>query len=120
LRRADHRQAADAAGALGAADIVFGSLRVSEASHRVWLDGAEISLTTQEFELLFELARSAGTILSREDLFKRIRGIDYDGLDRSSEGRSWKLRKRHGDHAVAPKRIRTVRGKGYLLVPDAW
>jgi DNA-binding response OmpR family regulator len=98
---------------------VFGALRVSEA-HRVWLDGQEISLTTQEFELLYELARSAGTILSREDLFRRIRGIDYDGLDRSIDGRISKLRKKLGDDAEAPKRIRTIWGKGYLLVPDAW
>jgi DNA-binding response OmpR family regulator len=117
LRRADSKQAPEAAPAT--TDIVFGALRVSEA-HRVWLDGQEISLTTQEFELLYELARSAGTILSREDLFRRIRGIDYDGLDRSIDGRISKLRKKLGDDAEAPKRIRTIWGKGYLLVPDAW
>jgi DNA-binding response OmpR family regulator len=117
LRRVDHSQApAEPA----PADIVLGSLRVSEVSHRVWLDAAEIALTTQEFELLCELAKSAGTILSREELFKRIRGIDYDGLDRSIDGRISKLRKKLGDDALAPKRIRTIWGKGYLLVPDAW
>ncbi len=116
LRRVDDRQVAETT----TADIVLGGLRVSEVSQRVWLDGREISLTTQEFELLHELARSAGTILSREELFKRIRGIEYDGLDRSIDGRISKLRKKLGDDAVAPKRIRTVWGKGYLLVPDAW
>jgi DNA-binding response OmpR family regulator len=122
LRRAEAKSgtAPAAAGtAAPPADIVLGRLRVSEA-HRVWLDGQEITLTTQEFELLYELARSAGTILSREDLFKRIRGIDYDGLDRSIDGRISKLRKKLGDDADAPKRIRTIWGKGYLLVPDAW
>ena len=118
LRRAENVMpaAADAA----QTDIVLGSLRVSEMSHRVWLDGEEITLTTQEFELLCELAKSAGSILSREELFKRIRGIDYDGLDRSIDGRISKLRKKLGDDALAPKRIRTIWGKGYLLVPDAW
>jgi DNA-binding response OmpR family regulator len=121
LRRADAKQTAapDAHAQAAAADIVLGSLRISEA-HRVWLDGEEITLTTQEFELLYELARSAGTILSREELFKRIRGIDYDGLDRSIDGRISKLRRKLGDDADAPKRIRTIWGKGYLLVPDAW
>jgi DNA-binding response OmpR family regulator len=117
LRRVDNSQAANES---VSTDMVLGSLRVSEASHRAWLDGAEISLTTQEFELLCELAKSAGTILSREELFKRIRGIDYDGLDRSIDGRISKLRKKLGDDALAPKRIRTIWGKGYLLVPDAW
>jgi len=123
LRRAE--LAAQPAGAgqtpgpAASADIVFGGLRISE-SHRVWLDGEEITLTTQEFELLYELARSAGTILSRDELFKRIRGIDYDGLDRSIDSRISKLRRKLGDDADAPKRIRTIWGKGYLLVPDAW
>jgi DNA-binding response OmpR family regulator len=119
LRRVDAIEPSAAAAAQPSPDIVLGGLRVSEA-HRVWLDGEEVTLTTQEFELLYELARSAGTILSREDLFKRIRGIDYDGLDRSIDGRVSKLRKKLGDDAEAPKRIRTIWGKGYLLVPDAW
>ena len=122
LRRADLEPQPGApmqAQAAPTTDIVFGGLRISEA-HRVWLDGEEITLTTQEFELLFELARSAGTILSRDDLFKRIRGIDYDGLDRSIDSRISKLRRKLGDDADAPKRIRTIWGKGYLLVPDAW
>lgn len=119
LRRSAAQETAAATAAPSSADIVLGSLRVSEA-HRVWLDGQEVLLTTQEFELLYELARSAGTILSREDLFKRIRGIEYDGLDRSIDGRISKLRKKLGDDAEAPRRIRTIWGKGYLLVPDAW
>ena len=102
------------------ADIELGGLRISEASHRVWLDGREVLLTTREFELLLLLARQAGTILSREALFKALRGIDYDGLDRSIDGRISKLRKKLHDNAVSPTRIKTVWGKGYLLVPDAW
>jgi DNA-binding response OmpR family regulator len=116
LRRLDNRKDA----AVPAADIVLGGLRVSEASHRAWLDGEEVALTTQEFELLLVLAQRAGTILSREDLFKLTRGIDYNGLDRSIDGRISKLRKKLQDDALSPTRIRTVWGKGYLLVPDAW
>jgi DNA-binding response OmpR family regulator len=102
------------------ADIELGGLRVSEVSQQVWLDEDEILLTTQEFTLLLVLARQAGTILSREALFKSIRGIDYNGLDRSIDGRISKLRKKLNDNALAPTRIKTVWGKGYLLVPDAW
>ena len=117
LRRAE--SAAQPATGAGS-EIVIGSLRINEASHRVWLGDEEIAVTTQEFELLRVLARSAGTILSREELFKRVRGIEYDGLDRSIDGRISKLRKKLGDDAVTPARIRTIWGKGYLLVPDAW
>ena len=101
-------------------EIVLGGLRISEAAQEVWLDGAIIQLTTQEFELLHMLARNAGSILSREEIFRYLRGIDYDGLDRSIDGRISKLRRKLDDSATTPARIKTVWGKGYLLVPDAW
>jgi DNA-binding response OmpR family regulator len=106
--------------AAASTDIELGGLRISEISQQVWLCGNEILLTTQEFTLLLVLARQAGTILSREALFKSIRGIDYNGLDRSIDGRISKLRKKLNDNALSPTRIKTVWGKGYLLVPDAW
>ena len=59
-------------------------------------------------------------MLSRDDIFHNLRGIDYDGLDRSIDGRISKLRKKLGDSATEPARIKTIWGKGYLLVPDAW
>jgi DNA-binding response OmpR family regulator len=101
-------------------DIILGTLAISRTSQEVTLNGKPISLTTHEFELLLLLARHAGTVLSRDDIFHNLRGIDYDGLDRSIDGRVSKLRKKLGDSATEPARIKTVWGKGYLLVPDAW
>lgn len=101
-------------------DIVLGRLRISDASQQVWLDDKQIDLTTQEFELLCLLARNAGKVLSRKAIFRSMRGIEYDGLDRSIDGRISKLRRKLGDSATRPVRIKTVWGKGYLLVPDAW
>lgn len=101
-------------------DIVLGKLSISGSSHEVWLDGQRIDMTTQEFELLVLLASNAGVVLSRKDIFRSMRGIEYDGLDRSIDGRISKLRRKLGDSATSPARIKTVWGKGYLLVPDAW
>ena len=101
-------------------DIVLGGLRISEVSQQVWLDDTEVVLTTHEFELLRLLARHAGRVLSREDIFRNLRGIEYDGIDRSIDGRVSKLRRKLDDNADAPSRIKTVWGKGYLLVADAW
>ncbi len=103
-----------------AADIVLGGLRISQAAQQVFLDGDKVQLTTHEFELLLLLARHAGHVLSREDIFRNLRGIEYDGIDRSVDGRISKLRRKLGDSATEPARIKTVWGKGYLLVPDAW
>ena len=101
-------------------DIVLGGLRISSASQQVWLDGKPVDLTTQEFELLALLAGHAGHVFSRKEIFRTMRGIEYDGLDRSIDGRISKLRRKLGDSASHPVRIKTVWGKGYLLVPDAW
>jgi len=116
LRRVeDNREPARPTG-----EIVLGGLRISEPAQEVTLDGTKVRLTTQEFELLWMLAQHAGTILSRKEIFRQMRGIDYDGLDRSIDGRISKLRRKLGDSATAPTRIKTIWGKGYLLVPDAW
>ena len=117
LRRLDQ---ADQPQQKSARDIELGRLRVSETAREVWLDGEAVPLTTQEFELLLVLARHAGEVLSRERLFRMLRGIDYDGMDRSIDARISRLRRKLGDNAEQPARIRTVWGKGYLLVPDAW
>ena len=101
-------------------DIVLGGLKISEVSQQVWLDGAKVSLTTHEFELLRLLAHHAGRVLSRQDIFRHLRGIEYDGTDRSIDGRISILRRKLADNADAPARIKTVWGKCYLLVPDAW
>ena len=101
-------------------DIVLGALRISPSAQEVLLDNEAVQLTTHEFELLLLLARHAGKVLSRDDIFHHLRGIDYDGIDRTIDGRISKLRKKLEDDATEPVRIKTVWGKGYLLVPDAW
>lgn len=116
LRRAESRDKPSSSGI----DIVLGGLRISQSAQEVWLDGDKVQLTTHEFELLRLLARHAGRVLSREDIFRNLRGIEYDGLDRSIDGRISKLRRKLNDCATEPARIKTVWGKGYLLVPDAW
>lgn len=98
----------------------FGRLTINLQSHQVIYDGAEVDLTTQEFELLSFLARNAGTVLSRDTIYNNIRGIEYDGLDRTVDVRISRLRKKLHDNPEHPYRIRTIWGKGYLFVVNAW
>ncbi len=100
--------------------LVFGKLQLNLQSHQVILAGLEIDLTTQEFELLSFLARHAGTVLSRDAIYNNIRGIEYDGLDRTVDVRISRLRKKLHDNPEQPFRIRTIWGKGYLFVVNAW
>ena len=98
----------------------FGTLRIDLKSHQVLLEGKEIDLTTQEFELLSLLAKNAGNVLSRDEIYNNIRGIEYDGLDRSVDVRISRLRRKLHDNNEQPFRIRTIWGKGYLFVANAW
>lgn len=100
--------------------LCFGSLQLDPQSHQVLLAGEEVELTTQEFELLALLMRNAGTVLSRDAIYHNLRGIDYDGLDRTVDVRISRLRKKLQDNPEQPFRIRTVWGKGYLFVSNAW
>jgi DNA-binding response OmpR family regulator len=100
--------------------LTFGRLRINVVSRAVKWDGRPIALSRNEFELLVHLASHAGEIQSREVLFKSLYNRDYDGLDRMLDIRISRLRKKLDDDAENPERIKTIWGKGYLFVPDAW
>lgn len=116
--RAHLRRAATAADEH--ASLKFGLLRIEPGSRSVCLGTQTVILTTSEFDLLLLLARNAGRIMSRESLFKGLRGIGFDGLDRSIDARVSRLRRKLGDVEADPLRIRTVRGQGYLFNAAAW
>ena len=101
-------------------EIVIGYFRINRAARTVHLGAEEISFTTAEFDLLWLRAGCAGTVLTRDDIKARMRGIEHDGIDRSIDMRISRLRKRLGDNAEIPTRIKTVRTKGYLFSPTAW
>lgn len=87
-----------------------------DASRRVCLlNENEIELTTAEFDLLWLLAENAGNILSRNDLYFKLNGFKYDGLDRSIDLRVSRLRKKLNDDSSHPQLIKSVRGVGYML-----
>lgn len=98
----------------------FGRLSIRPASQQVFWANQEITMTSMEFMLLSALAECAGEIVTRDELHQRTRGIEYDGLDRTVDVRISRLRKKLADYGEHPKKIRTIRGKGYLFVADAW
>ena len=63
--------------------IVVGPMKVEVSERRVLVSGREVSLTTSEFDLLLMMAQRSGTVVTRQDLYKELRGIDYDGVDRA-------------------------------------
>ncbi|WP_313951318.1 winged helix-turn-helix domain-containing protein [Accumulibacter sp.] len=123
LRRAPAIQigiAGERAAAADPAELAFGSFRISQATRSAYLGPDSIDLTTAEFDLLWLLARHAGSVLSRDDLLQQLRGIGFDGLDRSIDARISRLRRKLGDDPENPTRIKTVRSKGYLFSKHDW
>ncbi|KFD20907.1 MAG: two-component system response regulator RstA [Yokenella regensburgei] len=100
--------------------IRFGSLSIDPVNRQVTLTGDIVALSTADFDLLWELATHAGQIMDRDALLKNLRGVSYDGMDRSVDVAISRLRKKLLDSATEPYRIKTVRNKGYLFAPHAW
>ncbi len=96
----------------------FGHLVIDNGAREVLLDGVSVEMTSAEYDLLWLLASNAGRVLSRELIFEKLRGIQYDGQDRSIDVRISRIRPKIGDDPDNPKRIKTVRSKGYLFVAD--
>ncbi len=98
-----------------AAALQIGELTIDPASRIVTMRGAEVPLSTGEFDVLHYLASNAGHTVTRDQLYKDIRGIEYDGIDRSIDVRISRLRQKLGDDPGNPRLIKAVRGSGYLF-----
>jgi len=96
----------------------FGQLCIATSDRSVSWRGQHCPLSNTEYKLLLVLAESAGTVLSRDALLKTMRGIEFDGLDRSIDNSISKLRRKFDD--VDGEKIKTVWGEGYLFSPSAW
>jgi len=104
LRRTDRAEGA-------AEQIADGPVRVDLAARRVHVDGTEAVLTRKEFDLLVEMMRHRGRVLTRERLLEGVWGYDYPGETRTVDVHIRRLRKKLGE--AAEERIETVVGVGY-------
>jgi DNA-binding response OmpR family regulator len=90
-----------------------GDLDLDLVGRRVTRAGTEIRLTHKEFNLLAELMRNRGVVLSRDLLLEKVWGYDYLGDSRTVDVHIRWLREKIEDDPSAPVRITTVRGVGY-------
>ncbi|WDE08253.1 winged helix-turn-helix domain-containing protein [Thalassomonas viridans] len=120
LRRQDNAPQAKPDAQTSDKVLEFGRLWVNSSLQRCRLGEEVVPLTPSEFSILWALASRAETVLSREQLLQVLSGLEYDGLNRTVDNKIAQLRKKLKDDASRPKGIITVRGKGYLFVPDYW
>lgn len=96
----------------------FGSIRLDQERHRVWVGEEEVQLTALEFRLLTTFIRRRGRVQSRERLLDDVWGIDVEVTTRTVDTHVKRLREKLLD---AGQYIETVRGVGYRFSerPDA-
>jgi DNA-binding response OmpR family regulator len=92
--------------------VELGDLRIDFRSRAVMVGGSTVQLRTLEFELLAELARHAGRVVTRDRLLDQVWGISFAGGTRTVDVHVAQLRKKLG----RPQLIQTVRGVGYRLL----
>jgi DNA-binding response OmpR family regulator len=91
-----------------------GDVELDSGTRAISRGGENVELTTVEFDLLEKLLRSAGQIVTREELSKQVLGRSSSPFDRSIDMHISNLRKKLGHRFGATERIKTVRGVGYI------
>ena len=81
-------------------------------------DRREIPLTSMEFDLLKIFAERPNRVLSRDQILNLTRHRDWDPFDRSIDIRIARLRKKIEPDPDKPQTIKTIRGAGYMFVPN--
>lgn len=113
LRRAGMAQSHEAY----AEQLQANDLRVDLRGRRAWLHGAELDLTTSEFEVLSLFLHRPGVVLTRDEILEKLRGIDWEAYNRSVDVTVSRLRQKLHDDPKHPRYIKTVWGSGYLFLP---
>jgi two-component system phosphate regulon response regulator OmpR len=88
-----------------------------EAARLTGEDGAEIPLTSMEYNLLKLFARNQGRVLNRDQILEGAHDRSWDPFDRSIDIRISRIRKKIEVNPQKPEVIRTVRGEGYIYDP---
>lgn len=93
---------------------------VVDVEQKVMYDenGEKVALTSMEFDLLYIFITHARRVLSREQLLDLAHHQRWDPFDRSVDIRITRLRKKIETDPAKPRVLRTVRGEGYMLVPE--
>jgi DNA-binding response OmpR family regulator len=91
-----------------------GDLELDKSAWVVRRAGEQVDLTTVELQLLEALMRSAGHVLTRQELVEKVFGRHFSPFDRSVDMHISNLRRKLSNGIDGKDRIRTVRGVGYV------
>jgi two-component system response regulator MprA len=95
-------------------ELTCADLRLDPAARRAWRGEREVTLTKTEFDLLELLTWNAGIVLSRDVLYERIWGYDFETSSRSLDVYIGYLRAKL-EAGGEPRLLQTVRGVGFVM-----
>jgi len=96
---------------------VAGDVTVNLRARQAWIGGRELTLTRKEFDLLARLVHSAGEVVTREDLMSDVWDENWFGSTKTLDVHMAALRRKLGEGPASARRIQTVRGVGFRLIP---
>lgn len=97
------------------ATVVSGNLQLDRQRREVTRAGDVVRFKPKEFELLLFLAEHPGRVFSREQILDEVWGYDFDGGSRTVDVHVRWLRQKIEADPAAPRRLKTIRGSGYLF-----
>ena len=98
--------------------LLLGDLEIDPGSHTITCAGRLLDLSPREFDLLLALAGRPGKVISTEELLAQVWGAEFVGQPQVVYVHIRWLRQKLEDDPNHPKRILTVRGVGYKLLPQ--
>lgn len=98
--------------------LIVGDIKIDTDAHAVYIDSQLIDLAPRAFDLLHVLALNAGKVMSTDDLLAQVWGAEYEGESQVVYVHIRWLREKLEQDPSDPKRIVTIRGIGYKLVPQ--
>lgn len=93
--------------------VTVNGITLDEDAHTASGESGEIDLTPREFELLASLMKSAGKVVSREDLLRDAWGWEYLTETKTVDTHIKRLRDKIAAAGYDPALVETVRGYGY-------
>ena len=98
--------------------LIVGDLEIAPDSHTAACSGRYLDLSPREFDLLHALASQPEKVISTEDLLAQVWGAEFIGQPQVVYVHIRWLRQKIEDDPNRPKRILTIRGVGYKLIPQ--
>ncbi|MEO8607911.1 MAG: response regulator transcription factor [Chloroflexota bacterium] len=95
----------------------IGDLRIDPLGHSAYIGNRKLELTPKEFDLLMVMARGVGRVFSVDALITEVWGAQWVGESQTVYVHIRWLREKIEESPEIPRRLLTVRGAGYKLVP---